>query len=198
MDGTRRNVAEQLDTRADEVATQARRAAREVAEHRAALARADRDYASGTLGAESYERFSAKFGDELAAAEAEQERLAAHANEITATRQDLDADHAMLACLEHLRAAVSARMATAAATDVGALRAAWASIFDAVRLSYKDGEVFLVPHIRDDMLVIDEADAGDLNLRPSRIPLQFGCGEVDQHPGAGPDHDIDGVKGPDE
>jgi DNA invertase Pin-like site-specific DNA recombinase len=132
VEATRRHVAEQMGARLNEARTQAERASREVAAKRAALYRFDREHEDGQLSATNYERQVARVGEELAAAEAERERLTAHAESITDRLDDLDAESETLRRLAELRSEVSARMSDAAGSgDVGALRAAWARVFEA-------------------------------------------------------------------
>jgi hypothetical protein len=143
VDGTRERIAEQLHSRIAETRAQADRAAREVANARAALDRFDRDYAAGELSAGSYEHLTVKSREELAAAEAEHDRLTAQSDSVAAALAGLDAEHETLRRLAELRAAVSERVGAAvtASSDaggIGALRAALGAVFAAVYVTPED------------------------------------------------------------
>jgi Recombinase zinc beta ribbon domain len=132
IDGTRRNIEEQLDARVTVARQQAERAARELAEGEAQIARATRDYEAGELGPLGYERQLGRWTDATEAATAERDRLTAHADELATTRADLDSEHETLSRLAELRAAVAQRVGNAAGRDLGSLRAALARVFDHV------------------------------------------------------------------
>jgi len=169
VQATREGLAAQLDTRVQDAQAQAARADRDVAVKRAALARFDTDYAAGVIGGENYTRLTADYTDQLAAAEAEHARLAAHADHVAATLTDLDSDAEALHRLADLRVAVAQRVTTAAG-DVGALRAAMTSVFERVSIEPEaviiDGEERPV-HVLTGGHFVDE----DGNAIPEPKPL---------------------------
>ena len=152
VEATREHVARQLSTGAADARSQAERARLDAGRKRAALERFDRDYESGELSAANYERLSAKATSELAGAEAEVERLEAHADELDRTLAGIDAEHETLRRLADLREAIAGRV-TGAERDVGALRAALASVFSEFRLWVEDdGTITVEPRVRPDMI----------------------------------------------
>ena len=128
VDRTREHLAAQLDSRIGESRAQASRAERDVTAKRVALARFDRDYEAGELAAANYERLVARVREELTAAEAEAERLTAHADEAADGLSHLDAESEALRRLAELRRAVAGRI-RGAEHYVNALRAAWGAVF---------------------------------------------------------------------
>ncbi len=82
---TRAHVAAQLDTRIADATTHAARASREAAELRTQADRITRDYRAGTRDAGLHSELRASVAEELTAAEAQAERLAAHAEKTRAS-----------------------------------------------------------------------------------------------------------------
>jgi site-specific DNA recombinase len=143
VEATHRHVAEQLDARANEATALAERAAQELAELAAEEDRLDRDYRRGVLPAERYTRLAAAVAEERTAADAEHERLAARAAEALRARLSIDAESVTLQRLAEVRAAIAARVGDGGG-DVGALRAALASVCREVRLrAVEDGAIVL-------------------------------------------------------
>ncbi|MDA0179019.1 recombinase family protein [Solirubrobacter phytolaccae] len=196
VDGTRERLAEQLAGREGTAREQAARAAREAADAASALDRFDRDYASGALDAADYGRLTAKFRDELSAADAERDRLHARADEVAAMLGGLDAEHEGLRRLAELRAAIAGQIGSAG-DDVQALRAAMAAVFEKVHVVpeqlYEDqieraeqprgfapglaagleGDLLVVPAVRLDMIA-DPLEAGEADAFLRRVALAFG------------------------
>jgi DNA invertase Pin-like site-specific DNA recombinase len=183
--GTRDRLTARVDARLAEVDAQAQRAGNEAVDLRAQAARLDRDYRSGDLGAASYERLTAVVGDELRAAEAERERLAANAEKVAGAARTVDVDEDALRRIARLYDTVAGRVNEAARQeDVGTLRAALAAVFDGfsavavldadrvtVRTVLADGTPWaIVPELREELI---EADG---TLR--RIALEFGDQET--------------------
>src|SRR5437870_3644182 len=81
----------------------------------------------------TYERQVARVSEELAGAEAEAQHLSARAAELSALHSGLDAETEALRRLAELRRAVATTVG-GATDDVGALRAAWAAVFDTTYL----------------------------------------------------------------
>lgn len=124
LDGTRDRLAAELDRRIREVDEQLRTAEREVAKLADRRARLDDDYLAGKLGAESFERFSARLTEEEAAATAERDRLRASAEEARRTVRKADAEEETLRRLAALRDAIAADARRAQESgDLDALRA---------------------------------------------------------------------------
>jgi hypothetical protein len=139
VEGTRDRIATTIDARLAEIRAQAARAGREVSEKRVQLARVERDYLAGELGAVSHDRLAGRMSEELTAAEAEQARLDEHAADVADLRANLDAEHEALRRLALLRSAVCERVGRAAAdarehADIAAVRSAMAAVFSEVRL----------------------------------------------------------------
>jgi hypothetical protein len=133
VDATRDHLAAQVRARIGEARAPAARADREAAIASAGFDKAERDYLSGALSAESFERLTARAREDLAAAKAEAERLTAHADEQARALGGLDAESDALRRLAELRAAVASRL-VGANGDVGSLRAALRAVFSAVRI----------------------------------------------------------------
>jgi hypothetical protein len=87
----------------------------------------------GALPAEDYARLKVDIASERAAADAEAERLTAHADAMTGTLGNLDAEDETLRRLTALRQAVAGQV-TGAEGGVGALRTAIASVFEFVAI----------------------------------------------------------------
>jgi site-specific DNA recombinase len=196
VDGTRERLARQLSGRGDAAREQARRAAHEEAAASAALDRADREFAKGTIAAEDYARLTEKFRGELAASEAERQRLEARAEEVAATLGGLDAEHEGLRRLAELRSAIAGHV-SAAGDDVQALRAAMAAVFSKVYVvpealyaeqvehdkmpgawapglaAEAGGDLLVVPSVHLDM-VADPLEAGETDAFLRRVAVAFG------------------------
>jgi site-specific DNA recombinase len=91
----------------------------------------DADYASGDLGAASFERLSARVAGELPGAEEEAKRLGRRLAEVEAGAEVGDAEAELLAWLSDLRAAVAGEVKGAGSVE--ALRAALTRVFDGFR-----------------------------------------------------------------
>ena len=89
---TRAHVAAQLDPRIADATTHAARASREAAELRTQADRITRDYRAGTRDAGLHSELRASIAEELTAADAQAERLAAHAEKTTGQRANVDAE----------------------------------------------------------------------------------------------------------
>jgi site-specific DNA recombinase len=184
VEATRQLVADQLASKAADAKTLIEQAERQVAERRAALARFDRDYATGDLGAASYERLSGQYTDELAAAEAEAERLREQAKRNAAAMASLDDEGEALRRITNLRKAVARHLMDAAARpDVGALRAAMSQVFECVSVLNDDGKLYVIPWLRRDVYEGSiSAPLGKLEealeaLPIRRVPIPFEVGE---------------------
>ena len=116
----------------------------------------------------------AKVSEELAAADAEHQRLTEHVEHVEQFAGNLDAEHETLRRLAELRAAVSERMQSVGG-DVSALRAAWSAVFDGVKVTPTADEsvVSLVPHIKSEMLDYDDEVEGRLSGSPRRKALSL-------------------------
>ena len=143
-----------------------------------------RDYRRGALEAEDYTEQRAEIAEELAAAEAEQARLTAQAEEILASTGVLDEDET-LQRLAVVRAAVAGRVN--GADDVPAVRAALSAVFEFVAVIPEADldaiphdppdltRLCLVPAARDDMVLASPedhepfSDVGELR----RVPVAF-------------------------
>jgi DNA repair exonuclease SbcCD ATPase subunit len=124
---------------------------------------------------------STRLASELDAAQAEYERLAAQAQSIKATGQNLDTEHETLSRLHELRVSIAQHVASAKQgsevnRDVGALRAAISSVFEAIYVrpadqqitsirGYEDsaqqiegGAYWIEPHLRDDAIVLHDEE----------------------------------------
>jgi DNA invertase Pin-like site-specific DNA recombinase len=176
IEGTRAHIAAQLQARMTEAQTQADRAERDIAQKRAALARFDRDYEAGELGAANYERQVARVSEELAAAEAERDRLAANAQNLDATAANIDAEHETFRRLAELRVAVAERV-NRATDDVGALRAAWGSVFASTWvMPDRDDQYGVTPVLRPEMVPggWDDRDGYATGAPARRVPITLG------------------------
>jgi chromosome segregation ATPase len=147
VDATKARLEAQLDDRIGIARAEAERAAGEALRAQQALDRADRDYRKGELGPRAYSRQVEAQGAALEAAQAEHERLSAQAEQIAAAAAGLDTKSETLRRLAGLRDAVAERMA-GAGSDVRALRAALAAVFEATLVSADaDGGLALEPHL---------------------------------------------------
>jgi len=136
LDATREQIGSDLSARLEQIDAEAQRAAREASEKAAQIVRVERDYFAGELSAESYERLTARLTDDLAAADAERDRLSEHADALRSSRVELDAEGDALRRLSELRVAVLDAVRSAEQTaDVDALRSAMHQCFSAVYLS---------------------------------------------------------------
>lgn len=136
LDATREMMEVDLAARLDEIEAELHRATREAAEKSAHTARVENDYLAGELTGETYERLTQRLTGELAAAEAERDRLSAHADELRDSGRALDSEGDALQRLAELRASVLDRKRSAEqTTDVEALRAAMHQAFSALYLS---------------------------------------------------------------
>ena len=148
VDATKARLEAQLDDRIGIAGAEAERAAGEALRAQEALDKADRDYREGELGPRAYSRQVESQGAALEAAEAEHERLSAQAEQIAAAAASLDTESETLRRLAELRDAVAERMA-GAGSDVRALRAALAAVFEATLVTADaDGGLALEPHLR--------------------------------------------------
>ena len=183
---------------------EAERADHEVHDLRSQLARIERDYRSGELGAASHERLSAKVVEELSAAEAERARLTKQAATIEESGRRIDGEQEALIRLRDLRVAISrhvasARAASEANRDLGALRAAMATVFDQVHIRPADHPItraydgyfedsaervgdtayWIEPNLREGAIVLRDAwwagEAGQHDKRAllRQVPLHF-------------------------
>ena len=156
----------------------------------------ERDYRRGALSAESHERLRVTIADETSAAVAEAARLRANAQQTSDTLGNLDAESETLRRLAELRAAISGRI-SGAASDVGALRAALAAVFERIDvLPEPDGgeavSFFVLPRIRP-------ALGPGISVTPMRAPVAFDASEqVDRNRGAAPDEHEQAVQRPDD
>jgi hypothetical protein len=129
FDATRERIAADLTARLDEIDVQASRATREASEKAAQVARVEADYLAQQITGDTFERLSQRLAQELAAAEAERDRLTANAHAVRASRRQLET----LQRLAAIRTAVLDRKRTAEqAQDVDALRRAMHSALIAV------------------------------------------------------------------
>jgi hypothetical protein len=148
VDATKARLEAQLDDRIGIAGAEAERAAGEALRAQEALDKADRDDREGELGPRAYSRQVESQGAALEAAEAEHERLSAQAEQIAAAAASLDTESETLRRLAELRDAVAERMA-GAGSDVRALRAALAAVFEATLVTADaDGGLALEPHLR--------------------------------------------------
>jgi DNA invertase Pin-like site-specific DNA recombinase len=168
VDATKGRLQEQLDQRIGVARAEAERAAAEGMTAQQALERADRDYAEGELGPRAYSRQTEAQGAALDAAQAEYERLAAQADQLAAALSSLDTESEVLRRLAELRDQVAQRM-TSAGSDLLALRAAMAAVFQQTLVSEGPSGLGLEPHLRPEFA----ADAGfPQGARPtSRVAL---------------------------
>jgi hypothetical protein len=151
LEGTRRQVAEQIGARLGEVEAQANRAAQEASSLRDQAARVEHAYRSGDLSAANYERITAEVAAELEAAEAEAARLEEHTD---------------------LRSQIAGTIGSdSSAKEVDALRAAVASLFEVVYVRPGDpayGGYYLEPQVRREL--VDALRPGD-ELAPVALGL---------------------------
>jgi multidrug efflux pump subunit AcrA (membrane-fusion protein) len=173
FEATRAHVADQLNHRIDEARAQAARAEREATELATQADRIERDYRRGALPAEDYARLRNEIASERTATAAEAKRLIAHAEAMTATHGNLDAEDETLRRLTDLRAAIAGRM-TDAGSDVGALRTAIAQVFRAfwvVHDPFNPGQFGILPEVRPGLSDLTRAPAYENHLQRVRIPF---------------------------
>ena len=109
-----------------------------------AVARIDRDYASGELSAGNYERLAMTFADELAGARAQRERLAARAAELENATAGVDG--AVIDAMGALRTAISAHLHDGA--NVTEVRALLRRLFARFVVHHDQAGVAIVPELR--------------------------------------------------
>ena len=174
---TRDHVAAQLDTRIADATTHAARASREAGGCARKPTAPPATTGRERLDAGLYSELRASIAEELAAAEAEAERLTAHAEKTAGERANLDAETMTLEKLTRLRAAVAGRM-TGAGTDIGALRAAIAQVAPRAWILRRDPM-----NMDDDGFVLtfefrpearDPAYTGGTEDFLRRVPVPFG------------------------
>jgi hypothetical protein len=172
LEGTRRQVAEQIGARLGEVEAQANRAAREASSLRDQAARVEHDYRSGDLSAANYERITAEVAAELEAAEAEAARLEEHTDLVERASGDIDGESETLRALADLRSQIAGTIGSdSSAKEVDALRAAVASLFEVVYVRPGDpayGGYYLEPQVRREL--VDALRPGD-ELAPVALGL---------------------------
>jgi site-specific DNA recombinase len=171
LEATRAQFADDLTAHLNVVQTQQQRAAREVSEKAAQIARIESHYLMAKLSAETYERLSAQLTQEHAAAESELARLSANAEAVRRSRAELDAEADVLRRLADLRVSVLERVRTAEQhEDVAALRAALAQAFSAVYVGADGSVVSADPRVQPD---IDPLAAPLPYWEPSRVAVPF-------------------------
>jgi hypothetical protein len=139
VDGTRQRVMEASSQRAGEARAQADRADREAAGLQAKLDRVERDYLAGDLPAAEYARLRDRLTDEHTATSAQRDRLLAHAEQVEREAAATVAEVDVLARIDGLYEAISQHVRTARDLaehegDIGAVRAALASLFESVSI----------------------------------------------------------------
>ena len=103
---TRQRLAAQMDADVRIVEDMARQADRAVAEVEAKIAKVETDYFDGELQAATFERFSARLADDLAAKRAAADQARAHAETAAQVPRDADAEAVLLRQLAKMRAAI--------------------------------------------------------------------------------------------
>jgi hypothetical protein len=144
QEATQERFAARADERVAEIRAQAERAEREVAQKSAALAMFDRQHEASEIRAASYERQVTRVSEEMAAAEAERDRLTEHADSIVRAVAVIPSDMAFWHRLIDLYKAVAQRVGTGAEAadqiaDLGPLRAALAAVFERVTVQLAPG-----------------------------------------------------------
>ncbi|HWK25378.1 MAG TPA: recombinase family protein [Solirubrobacter sp.] len=133
LDATRRQVETQLSAQVAEVGAQLERAEREASLAIERYRRVQRDYQNGVIDGADWAEQRPDLIAERDAATAEVERLRAQAENTARGLANIDAESETLRRWAELRAAV-AGLISGTGTDVKAFRAAFASVFDEVRL----------------------------------------------------------------
>jgi hypothetical protein len=147
VEATRERARESHDHLLREVEGLLAQAETDMATAEAEVQRLDREYRTGKLRADRYDRLVTQAESERDAATAEVERHRARAAQVEANVEQLDVEGDVLRRLAELEAAVKGRIN--GARDVPALRAALATIFDRIELErWEDGGWGLLPHMR--------------------------------------------------
>jgi hypothetical protein len=127
LEATREQLAAALNGQLADVQEALHGAERQERQHDEAIERAERDYAAGELSASTFEGFTEKYREELAAARAHADQLRARERELR-ERPAIDAEQATLRRLAELRAAVAGEVT--GARDLGAVRLALGKTFE--------------------------------------------------------------------
>ena len=137
-EGTRQQIAEQLDRDVSNTAEALREADLAVARLEAQLTRVEADYLAEELGAAAYTRMSAKLEADRDAALAERNRLEDRTVELQRVRSNIDAESETLRRLDALRASIAASSKDAEANgDIETLRGVLAAAFARIYINDK-------------------------------------------------------------
>lgn len=181
MAATRAEFEAAVSQRVNEAQALRQQAERDLSQRTSALSRVEADYLAGTLGADNYQRLSAKLADELDALRAQVEQLSAQEREAANDGVLEDAEAEMLAYLTEIRAAIVGDVR--AAEGIEAVRAALRSLFDSFTYTRTmlsaDGRLceayVLEAHVRADAVESSrEIPAlGAVLSKPRKIPLSY-------------------------
>jgi site-specific DNA recombinase len=117
VEGTRRQIAERRDRDLGEMRALRENAEREMLRKHDALAKVERDYLEGDLGAATYERLNAQLAEDTAAAAAEVAQLSERERQVIEASDRLDAEEGALRLLTEVRQQIAGRIREAGLLD---------------------------------------------------------------------------------
>jgi DNA invertase Pin-like site-specific DNA recombinase len=169
LPGTLAAINEHAERKLAEARALAEAADLQAARAEAGRQKADRDYLDVEKGisAENYARLCELAESEGEAARAEAERMRSQAAEIEAEVSGLNAKKEMKERLDLLRQAIAGRIDNADGVD--ALRADFLATFKEIAFVQVDGELFLIPTLREEAIAGWTSDPDDLDDAPVRL-----------------------------